>query len=40
MRMKDNFERFLSIEDNDYKRKMQKRNKNRVKQEMFNMPFI
>mgnify|MGYP006305395097 CR=1 FL=1 len=36
----DKFERFLAIEDNNYKKQRQQRNKEKVKQEMFNMPFI
>ncbi|MGM0437191.1 MAG: hypothetical protein ACQEQD_02850 [Bacillota bacterium] len=40
MRIKDSFEKYLAIEDKNYKREMQERNQEKVKREMFNMSFM
>jgi len=40
MRIKDNFEKFLAIEDRNYKREMQERSHEKVKREMLNMSFM
>ena len=40
MRVKDSFEKFLAIEDKNYKKEMQERNEKRVKREMYNMSIM
>jgi len=40
MRIKDSFEKFLAIEDKNYKKEMQERNEEKVRREMYNMSFM
>lgn len=40
MKLKDSFEKFLAIEDKNYKKELIRKNDIRLKQEMHNTPFI
>ncbi|MGM0409647.1 MAG: hypothetical protein ACQEQF_02700 [Bacillota bacterium] len=40
MRLKDSFEKFLAIEDKNYKKELNRENDRKLKQEMHNTPFI
>lgn len=40
MRVKDSFEKFLAIEDKNYKKQMQERSEEKVKREMYNMSLM
>ena len=40
MRAKDTFEKFMSIEDKNYKKEMKEKNLKQIRRETFNMPLI
>ena len=40
MRIKDSFEKFMAIEDKNYKKEVQERNEKRVRREMYNMSMM
>lgn len=40
MRVKDTFEKFMAIEDKNYKKEMQERNEKRVRREMYNISMM
>ena len=40
MRIKDSFEKFMAIEDKNYKKEMQEKNEKRVRREMYNMSIM